>query len=442
MNKIKTIIYVCFLLAGTFQAFKSAGAIASANISYAASSHAVRHSLGRARFICIGGPDNKTSIFNHGPTCHLQESAGTNPIRPSALDSVTRLLRLQLYINQYNYDEIVIGFNSGAKTTYDYNEDSKYMPGINAAEGLASYSSDGVPLSINLVPCPEQKPEVIRLDVEAESSGPFTFKRTQFDALPQIYSVWLKDSYKKDSINLSVDSSYAFNINKSDSASFGSNRFTVIITQQPAAVFKLVGFNVAKSSNGAQISWDAQNEENNTTFAIERSSDGGLVFETLDSLKSTGSGTYSYTDNTPPVATDEYRLKSTDLNGTVSFSSTITIIYGNVTNTITGNISLYPNPTSNIINLAINHNGNNSSTNTLVTQANGTSISLAESATNTSPVYSIKIINISGSIVKTATSSAATWQENIASLSPGTYIITIVNNNGNKLIGRSTFVKL
>jgi hypothetical protein len=292
------------------------------------------------------------------------------------------------------------------------------------------------------VPLPNQTPEVIKLDVEAEQSGPFTFKRTQFDTLPKIYSIWLKDSYKKDSINLSVDSSYAFNINKSDSASFGSNRFTVVVSQKPAAAFKLVDFNATKSTYGTQISWDTQNEESYTSFTVERSSDGGTVFNTLDSLKSTGSGTYSYTDYTPPLASDEYRLKIMDINGAITYSNTITIIYGNVTNTITGNISLYPNPTNNIINLAISQSGINSAFATLVTQSNESSISLAESEVNSSPNYSIKIINTSGSVVKTATSATATWQENIGSLSPGTYIITVVNNKGNKLIGRSTFVKL
>lgn len=32
----------------------------------------------------------------------------------SALDSVTQLLRFVLYVDQYDYDDIVIGFNSGA----------------------------------------------------------------------------------------------------------------------------------------------------------------------------------------------------------------------------------------------------------------------------------------------------------------------------------------
>jgi len=177
-------------------------------------------------------------------------------------------------------------------------------------------------------------------------------------------------------------------------------------------------------------------------FSVERSSDGGSIFETLDSLKSTGAGDYNYTDNNPPAASDEYRLKITDLNGAVSFSNAVTLIYGNVANTISGNISIYPNPTSNIINLAINQSGNTSSTNTLTTQSTGSFPSLAASAANTNAMYNIKIVSTSGSVIKAATSSTATWQGNIASLLPGTYIITVTNNTDKKLVGRSTFVKL
>ena len=432
------------MLIGILPAYKSAGAASSAKISHPVLNR--MSTLSNARVL-----KSSHSIHIAGPNISKRAAVNLNrdpnvisnyKPKPAALDSVTKLLRLQLYLDQYNYDEIVIGFNSGAKTTYDFNEDSKYLPGINAAEGLASYSSDGVPLSINLVPLPKQNPEVIKLDVEAQNSESFTFKRTQLDQIPQIYKIWLKDNYKKDSVNLRIDSDYTFNVNKSDSATFGSNRFSVIISQEPAATFKLLDFNAAKASNGAQISWDTKNEESYTIFSVERSSDGGSIFETLDSLKSTGAGDYNYTDNNPPAASDEYRLKITDLNGAVSFSNAVTLIYGNVANTISGNISIYPNPTSNIINLAINQSGNTSSTNTLTTQSTGSFPSLAASAANTNAMYNIKIVSTSGSVIKAATSSTATWQGNIASLLPGTYIITVTNNTDKKLVGRSTFVKL
>ena len=172
-----------------------------------------------------------------------------NSVNAAALDSITKLLRLKLYIDQYNYDDIAIGFNSGASVTYNPNEDSKYLPGIDAPEGLCCYSSDGVPLSINMLPLPNQTPDVIRLNIQAENSGSITLKRTELDSLPKIYNLWLVDNYKKDSIDLRVDSNYVFTINKSDTATFGAWRFKVVVTKtQAPAPLKLVDFNAAKAS--------------------------------------------------------------------------------------------------------------------------------------------------------------------------------------------------
>jgi hypothetical protein len=358
-------------------------------------------------------------------------------IKTAALDSVTKLLRLKLYIDQYNYDDIAIGFNSGASTAYNFNEDSKYLPGIDAPEGLSCFSSDGVPLSIDLLPLPKQTPDVIRLDVEAQNSGPITLKRTELDSLPKIYSIWLVDNYKKDSVDLRVDSNYIFTINKSDTASFGAWRFKVVVRQAAPAPFKLVDFNATKGSAGAEITWGTQNESDDTHFAIERSSDDGSTFGVLDSLVSCSKGSYSYTDNNPPAASDEYRVRVTDASGTISYSNVVTLNYSVSAPAATSAISLYPNPTNGVINLMINKNSN--SGNNLSVQSTAT---FAASSNTGTTSYSIRIVNISGTTIKSAVSSSGSWQDNVSNLSAGTYIITVMDNTSNKLVGRSTFVKM
>jgi hypothetical protein len=437
------------LFIGTLVAFKNKGTAAFAKRRHSVINNTTcvsNISVPKGRhFNRASGPANNqlaNAIAIVAPNRYLINGKSAVMATNMTLDSVTKLLRLKLYLDQYDYDDIAIGFNSGAKTTYDYNEDSKYLPGINAAEGLASFSSDGVALSINFLPLPKQGQQIIKLDVEAANSGAITLKRTELDQIPLIYDFWLKDNYKKDSVNLRVDSNYVFTINKADSATFGTTRFCVIVRIDPTKGLQLLNFNATKSGTAVQITWDTQNEENYTNFAVERSSDGGKTFETLDSLKSTGTGSYSYADNSPPMASDEYRLKITDLNGAISFSNTITLIYGNMTNTITGNISIYPNPTSDMIHLTINQSGLSSSPNSTTSQNAGSYPSLEASSAPAKPLYSIKIVSIGGSVIKTATSSTATWQGNITSLLPGTYIITVMNDSDKKMVGRSTFVKL
>lgn len=56
--------------------------------------------------------------------------------------------------------------------------------------------------------------------------------------------------------------------------------------------------------------------------------------------------------------------------------------------------------------------------------------------------YHIEIVNITGSIVKTATTPLKSWQDNVSDLAPGTYIIKVINNYDKSLVGKSTFVKM
>jgi len=357
------------------------------------------------------------------------------------LDSVTTLLRLKLYVDQYDYDDIAIGFNSGASLTYNPNEDSGYMPGVNAAEGLASYSKDGVRLSVNLLPLPGQNPEHIRLYVVAANNGAITLKRTKLDSLPKKYNLWLVDRYKKDSINLRVDSSYVFEINKADTASFGGYRFYVSVSQTPVITFRLLGFKAIKAPGGAQLLWTTQNEENSTRFTVERSADGGRTFTPIDSLTSASLNTYSFTDPAPPATTDIYRLKITDVNDIVSYSNAITLVYGTMVTIVTGAINIYPNPVSGMLNVAVVH-GTDSSANPAPDRDADASPLLASSTPKAPPVYNIRIITITGSVVSNVMSPSGIWKGDVSRLSPGTYVLRVTDISNSKVVGIGTFIKM
>ncbi len=62
---------------------------------------------------------------------------------------------------------------------------------------------------------------------------------------------------------------------------------------------------------------------------MERSTDNWLTFEVLGGFASSALGTYSFTDKNPPVAADQYRLKMEDLNGTITYSQVVTLMYAN-----------------------------------------------------------------------------------------------------------------
>jgi hypothetical protein len=351
-----------------------------------------------------------------------------------------KLLRLKLVIDSLNYDNIVIGFGSSASSKYNPQEDSQYFSGINAPEGLSSFSSDSVRLSVNLLQFPKRTPQVIKLDVEGAKSGVFSLQRTALDSIPKIYEIWLMDKYKKDSLDLKNNKDYTFYINKSDTNSFGSNRFQIVIRQSPLLAVHLLAFTATKENNSTKVGWTTENEEDYTHFKIERSIDNGATFYALDGTVSNGISTYGFLDKNPINGTDQYRLKIEDLNGKVSYSSVVTLLYGDQRN-VANNISVYPNPVNGVINMSVTQSGSSSSS-SLPRALTVNSISDFTAVNNNSTGYDIKILSLTGSVMKTATSASTNWQENVSNLIPGTYIIQVINKGNNALVGKSTFIKL
>ena len=172
------------------------------------------------------------------------------------------------------------------------------------------------------------------------------------------------------------------------------------------------------------MTWKTENEENYTHFTVERSTDNGKNFEVLGGFGSSAQGTYSLLDKNPLMGVNQYRLKEVDLNGSVSYSNVIPLMYSKASNAIAGNyINIYPNPAVGTINLTIAQN-------------------IATSHNTDAASYGITITNSSGAVVKTVKSSQTLLQQNVSGLLPGTYVIQVVNNSDNSLVGKGKFVKL
>jgi len=338
-------------------------------------------------------------------------------------------LRLQMAMDSINTDDIYIGFNSNASSQFVNNEDAPYKKGSGKLH-LASFSSDSVMLAINKMPLAGAKQTTIPLFVTATAYGTYKLNMTELEAIPQLYQVWLMDRFNKDSLDMRHNSTYAFDIT-TDTNSYGSSRFQLFMRQDPALMVHLLSFGASKVNNGAQAVWATENEQNYTGFAVERSTDGGATFTILYSSTSTASGTYSYLDQSPAQGDNLYRLQLTDLNGTVTYSNSVSLMFGNTTNNLvkTG-VTVYPNPAKTTINLSI---------------ANGFSpdtkmMTIARPVQGTS--YDVQVSNILGSELKKTRIDQQTWQTDVSSLVPGTYIITVVNDKDKSLVGQVKFVKL
>jgi len=257
--------------------------------------------------------------------------------------------------------------------------------------------------------------------VNMNSDGVYSLNMKTITGIPQLFDIWLMDNYKKDSLDMRHNTTYSFNVLKKDTTTFGSKRFTLVLRQNPAYAYRLLSFTAAKATNvtQVQVTWKTENEQNYTNFTVERSTDNGKTFNVIGSMASSGAGTYSFLDKTPFAGQNLYRLEQEDINSTITYSNVVTVLYSNTGNNIvTGNISIYPNPATNIINLAI-------------------------TAKSQEPTfYNVMISNSSGIIVKLATLSQPSWQTGISNLLPGTYLVQVVNNKDKSLVGQLKFVKL
>jgi hypothetical protein len=334
-----------------------------------------------------------------------------------ATPPVDRHIRLQLEKDSINKDETVIIFNSAAKPVYNEDEDVVYLKGSGPIS-LSNLSADNFNLTINSIPFQNTK-QVIPLNVAATSSGVYKINATEIANIPDMFDVWLMDSYKKDSLDIKHNPTYSFNIT-SDAASAGANRFKLVITLNPLKTLHLLNFTGEKTGREIKLSWAVENEGNSTKYVLERSIDGGKNFIMLDSLTSANLGVYTDLDPNPVKGQNLYRLKQVDVTGNISYSSIVPVMYAdNILTNLTANlISVYPNPVKAMLNVAITP------------------------ATTETANYKITITNTAGIIVKSSTSTNPNWQGDISSVSPGTYFIQVVNTKNNTLTGKSTFVKL
>jgi hypothetical protein len=393
---------------------------------------------GQGFFVMAANGSSPQLIFNESAKVTTQNTglnlfmaAKGNVISQNNAD-IHPHLRLQMAMDSVNTDDMYIGFNSAASTRYADNEDAPYKAG-NGIVKLASYTNDNVKVAINRMPLPGQQQTTIRLFVTANAYGAYKLRMTAAAAIPQIYDIWLMDRFNHDSLDIRHNTNYVFNIT-ADTGSYGGNRFKLVIRQNPALGLHLLNFTAAKATGGAQAAWTTENEQNYTNFTVERSTDNGAIFDVLGGFVSSAAGTYSFQDYNPVAGANQYRLKLEDLNGTVTYSAIVTVMYNNSVNSLVKNsVAIYPNPAKSTLNLTITPPFASGAY-----QIGGP----AANPSSANTVYTIRIVNTLGAVVQSANTTQLNWQTDVSNLLPGTYIMQVVNSYNSSLVGKGTFVKL
>ena len=327
-TNVKAFIYIIDPVSKNYNVYKAGnngvGNIATANSNIIASGQG---------FFVVASTTGATLTFNESGKSNTQVASGNRNLFMGVPPVATAIptIHLVLLSDSVIMDGTVINFDNNAKTQYS-DVDAPHKVGFGTAT-LASRSTDSVALAYYTLPYPKGS-QTIPLNVYAETNGTYQLYMRSLQNIPSIYEVWLKDAYAKDSLDIKHNPTYSFTVNNSDTTTFGKNRFSLVIRQDPALMVHLLSFTATKITGGDQVVWTTENEQNYTNFAVQRSTDGGKTFNLLEGIVSSAQGTYSYLDKNPVQGANSYRLQLTDLNGTITYSNIVTIMYANTGNQI------------------------------------------------------------------------------------------------------------
>ena len=192
---------------------------------------------------------------------------------------------------------------------------------------------------------------------------------------------------------------------------------TIVITFtiNSALPISLSYFDAKKENNQNQLSWTTESEKNGSIFEIEKSVNG-KSWAKLGEVTAKGNTTrrenYSFTDKNP-AATNYYRLKMVDRDGSYEYSKIVSANNGK-----SAVINLFPNPVQERLNLNIESQD--------INEAN------------------IQVINMNGQVVlvskNTIGRSNTPISIDVNELQSGIYFIKITDENAN-VIGKEKFLK-
>ncbi|MDE1192886.1 MAG: T9SS type A sorting domain-containing protein [Arachidicoccus sp.] len=170
-------------------------------------------------------------------------------------------------------------------------------------------------------------------------------------------------------------------------------------------------FNVNYANKNTVITWETKSEINNKGFSVQTSTNGKTFNEIafVSSIAENGNSnqplSYQYSDNNPLSGTIYYRIIQINKDGVAGYISPVKEV---TVNNILSSIKIYPNPSSDFINIS--------------------------GITANNPTF--RILNENGQIVLTS----ASYKIPVFSLSKGIYFIQLIDSNNTKTIGK--FIKL
>jgi hypothetical protein len=265
----------------------------------------------------------------------------SRPIVPS-----TPQLRLNLIANNLVIDGLFVQIDKSFSTEID-GKDAHKM--INTGESI-SLLNDTVLLTV------ERRPEFKNADTLFLHNSGLKAQQYQFEIIPgllqsKLMTAFLEDSYTGIKVPVSLSDTTRITIAvTTDPASKAANRFRIVFKSTVVLPLSFTGIKAIEKLTGIEVSWQTANELNVKNYTIEKSSDGSnftAVFTTTATGNNQLSTQYSWIDATAFAGKNFYRIKSTDVDGSIKYSEIVLLVSKKTKPTIT----VFPNP---IINNQVN----------------------------------------------------------------------------------------
>ncbi|WP_183577995.1 DUF2341 domain-containing protein [Mucilaginibacter sp. X5P1] len=321
-------------------------------------------------------------------------------------------IRLRMIQDSSHSDLAYIRFNKNYKAVFDSTEDIGDFNADGQTVFFGSMTSDSVEVDVNSMPTAQKKLSFY-LSTNASTSGNYTIKKLDLVGIVEVYDVWLVDHYKNDTVNMRTVDSTTFAIDKTNPLTYGNSRFEVAIIQKELPPYQLISFTGKRVLLNNQLTWKTKNEYFYTTFDLQKSADNGVTYNDIQTIQSDSTGSYSYTDKNAANAKLMYRLKQTDINNNVTYSSVV-ILEAGVNNLV--EFDVFPNPTASSIQFRLRQQAK--------------------------LPLKMNIYNSSGILVMSTVFNANTGIQNVSRLSHGSYIINLLDSSTSKDLGMAKFIKL
>ncbi|RYF26056.1 MAG: T9SS type A sorting domain-containing protein [Flavobacteriales bacterium] len=364
--------------------------------------------------LLMSTPNNEKLIVQK-----LAVNGGTSTLAVPATE-----LRLTLSLNGSVFtEETAVIFKSGKSGAYNAAEDASYIHNYSTQDGgqkvfLSSRSTDNRDLVINYMPEITESTSV-KLNINAfNEAGDYKLKVAYKD-VPSGYNVKLNDAFLGTSTVVQNGDLHSFSVDKTQSESFGFDRFSVSFEAPTTLPVTYNSFDVAKVSEGVLVKWSTQTETNNNRFEVQRASDDKAFIKLHTELAKGNNSSYSFIDKNPLLGNNYYRLVQIDNDNKQTPNVPQVINYTGELNGGNDIVSVFPNPV--VAKFTVKYNG--------ALKANQ---------------QTLRIVNTTGQVLLTKTVSKAElingYDINIPSYATGVYMVEVYES-GNQRIGQVKLIK-